>query len=135
MGQTNYSASKAGEIGFTKALAQENARQGITVNGICPGYINTEMVQAVPKEILDRSILPLIPTGRLGEPEEVARCVVFLPPKRQAYYRLDTGRQWRPDHDLRNAGPLGRRSKCTKTKPDRHGRACPCTRPRMTVIG
>src|SRR5436853_2441882 len=78
MGQTNYSAAKAGEIGFTKALAQENARAGITVNAICPGYINTEMVQAVPKDVLEKSILPLIPAGRLGEPEEIARCVVFL---------------------------------------------------------
>jgi NAD(P)-dependent dehydrogenase (short-subunit alcohol dehydrogenase family) len=78
MGQTNYSAAKAGEVGFTKALAQENARAGVTVNAICPGYINTEMVQAVPKEVLEKSILPLIPIGRLGEPEEVARCVVFL---------------------------------------------------------
>jgi acetoacetyl-CoA reductase len=78
MGQANYSAAKAGEIGFTKALAQENARKGITVNAICPGYIGTDMVRAVPKEVLDKSILPLIPVGRLGEPEEVARCVVFL---------------------------------------------------------
>jgi acetoacetyl-CoA reductase len=78
MGQSNYSAAKAGEIGFTKALAQENARKGITVNAICPGYINTEMVQAVPKDVLEKSILPLIPMGRLGEPEEIARCVVFL---------------------------------------------------------
>jgi acetoacetyl-CoA reductase len=78
MGQTNYSASKAGEIGFTKALAQENARAGVTVNAICPGYINTEMVQAVPKEVLEKSILPLIPVNRLGEPEEIARCVLFL---------------------------------------------------------
>jgi acetoacetyl-CoA reductase len=78
MGQTNYSAAKAGEIGFTKALAQENARLGITVNAVCPGYINTEMVQAVPKDVLEKSILPLIPIGRLGEPDEVARCVVFL---------------------------------------------------------
>jgi acetoacetyl-CoA reductase len=78
VGQVNYSASKAGEIGFTKALAQEGARAGITVNAICPGYINTEMVQAVPKEVLERTILPQIPIGRLGEPEEVARCVVFL---------------------------------------------------------
>ena len=78
MGQANYSAAKAGEIGFTKALAQENARRGITVNAICPGYVNTEMVQAVPSEVLDRSILPLIPAGRLGEPEEIARCVLFL---------------------------------------------------------
>ena len=78
MGQTNYSAAKAGEIGFTKALAQENARAGVTVNAICPGYINTEMVQAVSKDVLEKSILPLIPIGRLGEPAEVARCVLFL---------------------------------------------------------
>jgi acetoacetyl-CoA reductase len=78
MGQTNYSAAKAGEIGFTKALAQENAKAGITVNAICPGYINTEMVQAVPKDVLEKNILPQIPVGRLGEPEEIARCVVFL---------------------------------------------------------
>jgi acetoacetyl-CoA reductase len=78
LGQTNYSAAKAGEIGFTKALALENARVGVTVNAICPGYINTEMVQAVPKDVLEKSILPLIPIGRLGEPEEVARCVLFL---------------------------------------------------------
>jgi acetoacetyl-CoA reductase len=78
MGQVNYSASKAGDIGFTKALAQENARKGITVNLVCPGYIATEMVMAVPKDVLEKSILPHIPVGRLGEPEEVARCVVFL---------------------------------------------------------
>jgi acetoacetyl-CoA reductase len=78
MGQANYSAAKAGEIGFTRALALENAKKGITVNAICPGYINTEMVQAVPKEVLEKSILPLIPVGRLGEPDEVARCVLFL---------------------------------------------------------
>ncbi|HEY1736576.1 MAG TPA: acetoacetyl-CoA reductase [Methylovirgula sp.] len=77
-GQTNYSASKAGDIGFTKALAQENANKGITVNTVCPGYIGTEMVKAVPKDILEKSILPQIPVGRLGEPEEIARCVLFL---------------------------------------------------------
>jgi acetoacetyl-CoA reductase len=77
-GQANYSASKAGDIGFTKALALEGARAGITVNAICPGYINTEMVQAVPKDVLEKNILPLIPIGRLGEAEEIARCVVFL---------------------------------------------------------
>ena len=77
-GQANYSAAKAGDIGFTKALAIEGARAGITVNAICPGYINTEMVQAVPKDVLEKNILPLIPVGRLGEPEEIARCVVFL---------------------------------------------------------
>src|SRR6195256_3999726 len=78
MGQSNYSAAKAGEIGFTKALAQENAKVGVTVNAIAPGYINTEMVQAVPKDVLEKNILPQIPIGRLGEPEEIARCVVFL---------------------------------------------------------
>jgi acetoacetyl-CoA reductase len=78
MGQTNYSASKAGEIGFTKSLAQESAKSGITVNAICPGYIATEMVKAVPQEVMDKTILPQIPIGRLGEPEEVARCVLFL---------------------------------------------------------
>ena len=78
MGQVNYSASKAGDIGFTKALAQEGARAGITVNVICPGYIGTEMVKAVPQDVLEKSILPQIPVGRLGEPDEIARCVVFL---------------------------------------------------------
>ena len=78
IGQTNYSAANAGEIGFTKALAQESARAGITVNAICPGYIATEMVKAVPQEVLEKNILPQIPLGRLGEPEEIARCVVFL---------------------------------------------------------
>jgi acetoacetyl-CoA reductase len=78
MGQSNYSASKAGDIGFTKALAQENANKGVTVNAICPGYIATEMVMAVPKDVLEKSILPQIPVRRLGQPEEIARCVVFL---------------------------------------------------------
>jgi acetoacetyl-CoA reductase len=78
MGQVNYSAAKAGELGFTKALAQENARKGITVNAICPGYIATEMVMAVPKDVLEKNIIPQIPAGRLGQPEEVARCVLFL---------------------------------------------------------
>ncbi len=77
-GQTNYSAAKSGELGFTKALAQESAKAGVTVNAICPGYINTEMVQAVPVAVLEKAILPFIPVGRLGEPEEIARCVVFL---------------------------------------------------------
>lgn len=78
MGQSNYSAAKAGLIGFTKAIAQENARKGITVNAIAPGYINTEMVAAVPQDVLEKNILPLIPVGRLGEAEEIGRCVVFL---------------------------------------------------------
>lgn len=78
MGQANYSASKAGDIGFTKALAQENAFKGITVNAICPGYIGTEMVRAIDPAVLEKNIIPQIPVGRLGEPEEIARCVVFL---------------------------------------------------------
>jgi acetoacetyl-CoA reductase len=78
MGQTNYSAAKAGMHGFTKALAYESAAKGITVNTIAPGYIATEMVAAVPKEVLDTKIIPLIPVGRLGESEEIARAVAFL---------------------------------------------------------
>jgi acetoacetyl-CoA reductase len=77
-GQSNYAAAKAGELGFTKSLAQENASRGITVNAICPGYIGTEMVRAVPEKVLNERILPAIPVGRLGEPAEIARCVVFL---------------------------------------------------------
>jgi acetoacetyl-CoA reductase len=77
-GQTNYAASKAGDLGFTRALALETASKGITVNAVAPGYIATEMVRAVPEDVLKAKILPLIPVGRLGEPEEVARCVVFL---------------------------------------------------------
>jgi len=77
-GQANYSAAKAGEIGFVKALAQEGARVGVTVNAICPGYIGTEMVKKIDPAIIEKSILPHIPVGRLGEPEEIARCVLFL---------------------------------------------------------
>ncbi|MCB1381358.1 MAG: acetoacetyl-CoA reductase [Notoacmeibacter sp.] len=77
-GQTNYSAAKAGDIGFTRALAQEGARGGITVNAVCPGYIGTDMVRAIDEKVLNERIIPLIPVGRLGEPEEIARCVVFL---------------------------------------------------------
>ena len=78
MGQANYSAAKAGDLGFTKALAQEGAAKGITVNAICPGYIGTEMVRAIPEKVLNERIIPQIPVGRLGEPDEIARCVVFL---------------------------------------------------------
>ena len=78
MGQANYSAAKAGDLGFTKALAQEGAAKGVTVNAICPGYIGTEMVRAIPEKVLNERIIPQIPVGRLGEPEEIARCVVFL---------------------------------------------------------
>ena len=77
-GQANYSAAKAGDIGFTKALAQEGARAGITVNVICPGYIGTEMVRAIDEKVLAERIIPQIPVGRLGEPDEIARIVVFL---------------------------------------------------------
>ena len=78
MGQANYSAAKAGLLGFTKAVAQEGAFKGITCNVIAPGYINTEMVAAVPKEVLESKIIPQIPVGRLGEADEIARCVTFL---------------------------------------------------------
>jgi acetoacetyl-CoA reductase len=77
MGQTNYSAAKAGIIGFTKALAQETAKKGITVNVICPGYIDTEMVQAVPEKVL-QGIIATIPIGRLGKAEEIAKMTCFL---------------------------------------------------------
>jgi acetoacetyl-CoA reductase len=73
----NYSAAKAGDLGFTKALAQEGAKKGITVNAICPGYIATDMVMAVPEKVRE-SIIAQIPVGRLGEADEIARCVVFL---------------------------------------------------------
>ena len=77
-GQVNYSATKAGDLGIVKSLAQEGAAKGITANAICPGYIGTEMVRAIPEKVLNERIIPQIPAGRLGEPEEVARCVVFL---------------------------------------------------------
>lgn len=77
MGQVNYAASKAGELGFARALSLEGARAGITVNAICPGYIATDMVMAVPEKVRD-SIIAQIPVGRLGETSEIARCVVFL---------------------------------------------------------
>jgi acetoacetyl-CoA reductase len=77
-GQVNYSAAKAGDFGFVKALAQEGAKVGITVNAIAPGYIGTEMVKAIDPAVIEKAILPHIPVGRLGEPEEIARAVVFL---------------------------------------------------------
>ncbi|MCC7486222.1 MAG: acetoacetyl-CoA reductase [Burkholderiales bacterium] len=77
-GQTNYSAAKAGMHGFTKALALEVARKGVTVNTISPGYIGTKMVLAIPKDILDSKIVPQIPVGRLGRPDEVAGLVAYL---------------------------------------------------------
>jgi acetoacetyl-CoA reductase len=77
-GQTNYSAAKAGMHGFTKALAYEVAKKGVTVNTISPGYIGTKMVTAIPQDILDSKILPQIPLGRLGKPEEVAGLIIYL---------------------------------------------------------
>ena len=77
-GQTNYAAAKAGMHGFTKALALEVARKGVTVNTISPGYIGTKMVTSIPKEVLDTKILPQIPVGRLGKPEEVAGLIIYL---------------------------------------------------------
>ena len=84
IGQTNYSAAKAGMIGFTKALALENARKGVTVNAIAPGYIDTEMVQAVPEKVLE-SIIAGIPVGRLGRGEEIADMVAFLAGENAGY--------------------------------------------------
>jgi len=76
--QVNYAATKAGDLGIVKSLAQEGARAGITANAVCPGYIGTEMVRAIPEKVLNEVIIPQIPVGRLGEPEEIARCVAFL---------------------------------------------------------
>jgi len=76
-GQVNYAATKAGDIGIVRSLAQEGARAGITANAICPGYIATEMVMAVPEKVRE-AIIAQIPAGRLGEPAEIARCVAFL---------------------------------------------------------
>ncbi|PLW78037.1 acetoacetyl-CoA reductase [Cohaesibacter celericrescens] len=84
MGQTNYSAAKAGVIGFTKAMAQETARKGITVNCICPGYIDTDMVAAVPEKVLE-SIIAGIPVGRLGQADEIAAMVAFLASDKAAF--------------------------------------------------
>ncbi len=77
-GQVNYAATKAGDLGIIKSLAQEGARAGITANAVCPGYIDTDMMKAVPEKVLNDVILPQIPAGRLGQPEEIARCVAFL---------------------------------------------------------
>ena len=76
--QANYAAAKAGDIGFTKALAQEGARTGITVNVVAPGYIDTEMMSTIPEKVMNEVILPQIPVGRLGQASEIARAVVFL---------------------------------------------------------
>ena len=85
MGQVNYSAAKAGDIGFVKALAQESANKNITVNAVCPGYIGTEMVQAIDPEVLKAKILPQIPAGRLGKPDEIGELVRYLCSDRGAF--------------------------------------------------
>ena len=84
-GQVNYSAAKAGMHGFTKALALEVAKKGVTVNTISPGYIGTKMVMAIPKEVLDSKIIPQIPVGRLGKPEEIAGLVAYLSSEEAAF--------------------------------------------------
>jgi acetoacetyl-CoA reductase len=84
-GQTNYAAAKAGMHGFTKSLALEVARKGVTVNTISPGYIGTKMVMAIPKDVLDSKILPQIPLGRLGKPEEVAGLIIYLSSEEAAF--------------------------------------------------
>jgi len=84
MGQTNYSAAKAGLIGFSKALAQEVARKGITVNVVAPGYIDTEMLSAVPPKVME-GIIATIPVGRLGDADEIAHCVTFLADEKSAF--------------------------------------------------
>ena len=105
IGQANYASSKAGLFGLTMSLAQETARKGITVNSVAPGYISTEMVQAVPKEALDK-VIAKIPVGRLGEPDEIARVVEFLAdPESGLHHRPDLLRQRRPVHVTRTAMP------------------------------
>ena len=89
-GQVNYAATKAGDLGIIKSLAQEGARSGITVNAVCPGYIGTEMVRAIPEDVLNSKIIPLIPAGRLGEPYEIARCVAFLASEESAFINGST---------------------------------------------
>ena len=87
--QVNYAATKAGDLGIVKSLAQEGARNGITANAICPGYIATEMVMAMPEKAIEATISQ-IPTGRLGEPEEIARCVLFLASKAAGFINGST---------------------------------------------
>ena len=113
-GQTNYSAAKAGMHGFTKALALEVARKGVTVNTISPGYIGTKMVTAIPQEVLDSKIIPQIPMGRLGKPEEVAWQVAYLASEAGDFYSgsvltMDGSRDnwlgpWPPTQLINDAG-------------------------------
>ena len=99
--QVNYAATKAGDLGIVKSLAQEGARAGITANAICPGYIATEMVMAVPEKVRD-SIVAQIPAGRLGEPEEIARCVRSW---RRTIPNSSTVRPFRPTADSFSSKP------------------------------
>ena len=109
-GQTNYSAAKAGMHGFTKALALEVARKGVTVNTISPGYIGTKMVMAIPKEVLDTKIIPQIPMGRLGKPEEVAGLVAYLVERGSGVpHRRQHRDQRRPAHVLTRSAAAWRR--------------------------
>ena len=87
--QVNYAATKAGDLGIVKSLAQEGARNGITANAICPGYISTDMVMSMPEKAIEATVSQ-IPTGRLGEPEEIARCVVFLASKESGFINGST---------------------------------------------
>ena len=87
--QVNYSATKAGDLGMVKSLAHEGARNGITANAICPGYIATDMVMAMPEKAIEATISQ-IPTGRLGEPEEIARCVLFLASEKSGFINGST---------------------------------------------
>lgn len=88
-GQTNYAAAKAGLIGFTKSLALEGARHGVTVNAVAPGYVDTEMVRAVAPDVLAR-LVERIPIGRLGQPDEIARCIVFLVAEEAGFFTGST---------------------------------------------
>ena len=116
-GQANYSAAKAGDIGFTKALAQEGARAGITVNVIAPGYIDTEMVRAIDEKVLKERIIPQIPVGRLGEPEEIARIVVFLVQRRRGlHHRVDDLGERRPVLRLTAPGRSRPRDGCRRAR-------------------
>ena len=111
-GQTNYSAAKAGMHGFTKALALEVARKGVTVNTISPGYIGTKMVMAIPKDVLDTKIIPQIPMGRLGKPEEVAGLVAYLVERRSGVpHRRQHRDQRRPAHVLTQRRARGEASR------------------------
>ena len=87
--QVNYAATKAGDLGIVKSLAHEGARNGITANAICPGYISTDMVMSMPEKAIEATVSQ-IPTGRLGEPEEIARCVVFLASKGSGFINGST---------------------------------------------